>query len=124
MNAIEQARQAYAPTQMGIRTDRSVEAQLISQITAKLRKSADNQSGNYASFMTAIHENRRMWTTMAADVADKANALPAPLRAQIFYLAEFTEHHSQQIIRGKASADALIEVNTAVMRGLNGQGAS
>ena len=122
MNVIEQARQAYAPTQMGVRTDRSVEAQLISQITARLRKAAKDQTRNYAAFMTALHENRRMWTTMAADVADKGNGLPAPLRAQIFYLAEFTDHHSQQIIRGAATADALIEVNTAVMRGLNSQG--
>lgn len=121
MNVIEQAQQAYAPTQLGIRTDRSVEAQLISQITARLRKAITHQTSNFPGFMAAIHDNRRMWTTMAVDVADKGNGLPAPLRAQIFYLAEFTEHHSNLVIRGKADPAALIEVNTAVMRGLNGQ---
>ncbi len=121
MNVTQQAQQAYAPTQLGIRTDRSVEAQLISQITARLRKATAEQAQNYPAFMAAIHDNRRMWTTMAAEVAGKDNGLPAPLRAQIFYLAEFTEHQSQRVIRGKADPEALIAVNTAVMRGLNGQ---
>lgn len=124
MNVIEQARQGYAPTQVAIRTDRSVEAQLISQITARLRKASNGDPANYPSLVSALHANRRMWTTMAADVADGANALPAELRAQIFYLAEFTDHQSQLIIRGKADATALIDVNTAIMRGLNGQGAA
>ncbi|EBA13828.1 flagellar protein FlaF, putative [Roseobacter sp. CCS2] len=74
--------------------------------------------------MAAIHDNRRMWTTMAVDVADKGNALPKELRAQIFYLAEFTDHHSQQVIRGKADPAALIDINMAVLKGLNGQDAS
>lgn len=121
MNVIQQAQQAYAPTQTAIRTDRSVEAQLISQITSRLRKGASGGKAAYPAFIAAVHDNRRMWTAMAADVADKGNALPAALRAQIFYLAEFTMQHSQQVIRGTATADALIDVNTAVMRGLNGQ---
>lgn len=120
MNVIEQARQAYAPTQFAIRTDRSVEAQLISQITARLRKAATEV--DFPKLMSALHENRRMWMTMAAGVADQDNALPPQLRAQLFYLAEFTEHHSQLVIRGKADVAALVDINTAVMRGLNGQG--
>lgn len=122
MNVIEQARQGYAPTQTAIRTDRSVEAQLISQITARLRKLGANSKIDFPALVTAVHENRRMWTTMAASVADNDNALPKQLRAQLFYLAEFTEHHSHLVISGKADLTALIDVNTAVLRGLNGQG--
>lgn len=124
MNAIEQARMAYAPTQVAVRTNRSVEAQLMSQITARLRNAAAASKADFPRLMAALHENRRMWTTMAAGVADGDNALPKQLRAQIFYLAEFTEHHSQLVIRGKANADILIEVNAAVLKGLNGQRAA
>ena len=122
MNAIEQARQAYAPTQVSIRTDRSVEAQLVSQITARLRRAATAQPMNFPALVAAVHENRRMWTAMAADVADGDNGLPRSLRAQIFYLAEFTEHHSKRILRREADVTALIDINTAVLRGLNSQG--
>lgn len=124
MNVIEQARQAYAPTQVSIRTERSVEAQLISQVTARLRKAATTNPDNFPALAAALHDNRRMWNTMAAGVADADNALPSQLRAQLFYLAEFTEHHSREVLRGRANAGALIDINTAVLRGLNGQGAT
>ena len=65
-----------------------------------------------------------MWTALAADVADKKNALPNTLRAQIFYLAEFTEQHTRQVQRKEADVSALIEINTAILRGLNAQGAA
>lgn len=124
MNVIEKAKLAYAPTQTAIRTDRSVEAQLISQVTARLRSAMANTKPDFPRLIAALHDNRRMWNTMAADVADRQNALPKQLRAQIFYLAEFTEHHSQLVIRGKADAVALVDVNTAILRGLNGQSAA
>ncbi|WP_341367506.1 flagellar biosynthesis regulator FlaF [Yoonia sp. BS5-3] len=122
MNVIEQARQAYAPTQAAIRSDRSIEAQLISQITARMRQANASAPSNFPALITAVHENRRMWTALAADVADPDNGLPNALRAQIFYLAEFTEHHSRLVQQKKADITALIEINTAILRGLNGQG--
>lgn len=124
MNAIEQARQAYAPTQAAIRTDRSVEAQLITQITTRLRKASAAAKPDFPALVSALHDNQRMWTAMAADVADTDNALPDALRAQIFYLAEFTAHHSKLVMRGTVDATALIDVNTAVLRGLNAQAAA
>ena len=124
MNVIEQARQAYAPTQVSIRTDRSIEAQLVSQITARLRRAATANPQDFSALVAAIHDNRRMWTAMAADVADGDNGLPSALRAQIFYLAEFTEQHSRRVLRRDADATALIDINTAVLRGLNVQRAA
>ena len=121
MNVIEQARQAYAPNQIAVRTTRSVEAQLISQITSRLQRLSEMPAPDFPKLMSAIHDNRRLWTTMAVDVADQGNALPKELRAQIFYLAEFTDHHSQQVIRGHADTSALIDINVAVLKGLNGQ---
>ena len=120
MNVIDQARQAYAPTQPAIRTERSIEAQLISQITSRLRRAAKDGEKNFPALVAALHENRRMWTTIAAEVADSDNALPSALRAQIFYLAQFTEHHSRKVMQRSADITALVEVNTAVLRGLNG----
>jgi flagellar protein FlaF len=68
----------------------------------------------------AVHDNRRLWTILAADVADPANPLPAALRARLVYLAEFTRVHSGKVLREGASPDPLIEINIAVMRGLSG----
>lgn len=123
MNAIELARQAYAPTNIPLKSERSVEAQVIGKITARLRQASQKQDQNFAAFAEVLHENRKLWAALAVDVVDKQNALPAALRAQIFYLAEFTELHSAKALRGEVTADALIEINTSIMRGLNqGQG--
>lgn len=124
MNVIDQARQAYAPTQVSIRTERAVEAQLFSQVTSRLRKAASTDPKNFPKLVEALHENRRMWITLATGVADKENALPDALRAQLFYLAEFTEHHSRLVLNRKANVDVLVEINTAVLRGLNAQAGS
>lgn len=122
MNAIEQARQAYAPNQIATRTDRAVEAQLLGQITARLCQSQSECPPQFPTLAAAINDNRQMWTTLAISVADQDNCLPAALRAQIFYLAEFTDHHSRDVLRGKATVEPLVAINTAIMRGLNGQG--
>ncbi len=119
MNVIEQARQAYAPSHFPLRTPRSVEAELIAKITSNLKRQAANRKVDFPSFVAALHDNRQMWTAMAVDVAGQENGLPAPLRAQIFYLAEFTEKQSRKIIVDGLSVDALVDVNTSVLRGLN-----
>lgn len=122
MSVIEQARQAYAPTNFPLHTPRSVEAELVSQITANLKKAAANLPKEFPAFIQALHDNRRMWTTLAIDVADTNNSLPANLRAQIFYLAEFTEQQTSKIISEKSDSAVLVEINTAILRGLNKSG--
>ena len=121
MNVIEQAQQAYAPNQIAIRTDRSIEAQLISGITSRLQSAGKLGKAGFPQLIAALHENRRLWTTLAANVAEQDNELPTQLRAQLFYLSEFTEHHSQLVAKGEADVTALVDINMAVMRGLNGQ---
>ncbi|MHA6327111.1 flagellar biosynthesis regulator FlaF [Roseivivax sp. CAU 1753] len=72
----------------------------------------------------ALSDNRRLWTALAADVSAGGNALPDELRARIFFLAEFTETHSRKVLRGRASVLPLLEVNTAILRGLGHTGRS
>ena len=122
MNVIEQAKQAYAPSQVAIRSERSVEAQLITQVTAALRKAAAGRVSDFPALAAALHRNREMWATLAANVADRQNGLPAPLRAQLFYLSEFTQIHTGRVLRREADTAPLIEINTAVLRGLNSKG--
>ncbi|SEM60843.1 flagellar protein FlaF [Loktanella fryxellensis] len=118
MNAILKAQNAYAPAVPSIQTPRAIELRILTSITARLSRTTDS----YAHFAQAIHDNRCMWTALAVDVADSENGLSASLRAQIFYLAEFVSHHSARVLRGEASAAALIDVNTSIIRGLHATG--
>ena len=121
MNASLKARRAYAPTSAPIRSNRGIEYDVIARITFRLKKAIDEDV--YCLLVEAMHENRNLWRVLATDVASPANQLPADLRAQIFYLAEFTDHHTSKVIRREDNAIPLLEVNMAILRGLN-QGAS
>ena len=122
MNIIDLAQQAYAPKTSALRTERSTEHQLFSEVTTRLRGAANRLPGSFAEFAEAIHANRAVWTHLATQVADDENALSEDLRARIFYLAEFTAFHSRKVLKGEADINPLIEINTAIMRGLNPRG--
>lgn len=121
MNAIEQARRAYGPANSPTKNSRTVEFQAFAKIINRLKTSSEAGKSGFPALVAALHENRSLWTLLAIDVADPDNGLSEMLRAQIFYLAEFTDHQTSRVLRGEASVDSLIEINTAVMRGLAGQ---
>lgn len=106
-----------APTQG---TPRRTEYRAFAQATHRLSRASQADPLDFPRLAEAVSENQRLWTLLAADVADQANGLPAQLRAQIFYLAEFTRLHSRKVLDRAATAEVLIDINTAIMRGLRG----
>ncbi len=121
MNALNLARKAYATAETPIRTPRSIEYEAFARITRRLNAATGRGKQNFSELAEAIHANRRLWTMLATDVADTGNGLPQDLRARIFYLAEFTNHHSHLVLNGEADPAPLVEINTAMMRGLRNQ---
>lgn len=119
MNAHLTAQRAYAQTAGPIRTPRGLEYEAFARITHRMK--AAIETGSLSTLATAIHLNRQLWTLLATDVAGPDNGLPTDLRARIFYLSEFTMQHSRKVLRREASAQPLIDINTAMMRGLRQQ---
>ena len=66
-------------------------------------------------------KTKKLWGILAADISDKDNTLPKELRGRIFYLYEFTSQHTSKVLRKEASVDVLLDINTAVMRGLRSE---
>jgi len=116
VNAFQLARTAYSPVAAPTRSAQSTEYDAFAMVTRGLRSAST--PGEIAK---AIYDNRNLWTLLAADVADPQNQLPRSLRAQIFYLSEFTNLHSGKVLTGTSSVDALIDVNSAIMAGLRQQ---
>ncbi len=115
------AKTAYATNKTPIRTPRSIEYEAFARVTHRLKSAAERGKAGFPDLAQALHLNRQLWSMLAADVAEPDNGLPNELRARIFYLAEFTAIHSRKVLRGTEQIDALVEVNTAVMRGLRQQ---
>jgi flagellar protein FlaF len=114
------AQRAYAPTTAPTKSNRSMEYEVIAKITYRLKKAIE--ADELGPLLDALHENRKLWRMLAVNVADPDNLLPDDLRARIFYLSEFTNQHTTKVIRKTASAVPLLEVNTAILRGLRSEG--
>ena len=120
MNATSLAQSAYSSFSAPVRTSRATEHDVFARVTRRLRQA--DAKGNFPDYVQALHDNRQLWTLLAVDVADAGNTLPQALRAQIFYLAEFTQAQTTKVLAGTAEVQALIDINTAVMSGLRQQG--
>ncbi len=112
------AQRAYAQASAPIRTPRGTEYDVIVRITHRLKSAAQKGKSGFNELAQALHTNRQLWTLLAADAAGSDNQLPAELRARILYLAEFTQLHSSKVLSGKVSVRPLLEINTAVLKGL------
>ncbi len=122
MNHHIQAQSAYRQITAPTRTPRGTEYEVVARITHRLKFAASKGATGHPELVAALDENRQLWSAFAVDVADQDNALPQDLRARIFFLAEFTLGHTGKILAGTAGVEPLLEINTAIMRGLRGQG--
>ncbi len=113
---------AYAQREAPTRSLRSVEYDLLALSTQRLTAAWSRRIEDFSGLAAALTENQQLWLTLAADVSDPENGLPTALRARLFYLYEFTVHHSRAVLDGRGSVGVLADINTAVMRGLRGQG--
>ena len=123
MSATSQALRGYAKNAVSTRSDRRAEYEVSGRVTQELRDSALNQKADFPAFVGALHKNQRLWTALVVDIMDVKNPIPNELKARIVYLAEFTNHHSRQVLKKKASIMPLLEINMAVLRGLKKEGA-
>lgn len=120
MEASRRANAVYGDPRTAVKSPSQVEYQAFARITKDLSTAAQSQDA-FPRLAAALHQNLRLWTIVATDVAVEDNALPKDLRAQLFYLAEFTRAHTSKVLKGEAVASALIDINTAVMKGLRSQ---
>lgn len=114
------AQTAYAAAATPVRTQRGTEYAAFQTVTARLNQ-ARRADAPMTERAAVLHENRKLWTILASDLADSDNGLPQSLRAQLFYLAEFSILQSRKALSEAAALGALVEINTAVMRGLSGR---
>lgn len=123
MSAMAKAQSAYGTTARTIKSPRDVEYELMATITGRLRSAqSDKGPGAFPALAAAMHDNRRLWSAFATDLADSDNQYPRDLRARLFYLAEFVSQHTEKALAGDAPAGVLVDINLAVMRGLHPQG--
>jgi flagellar protein FlaF len=115
------ARAGYARAHTPTRTDRGTEYAVFAQATRRLSAVDEGDRAQFPALAEAVAANQRLWSALAEDLLLETNRLPLPLRGQLLGLAEFVRRHSLQVLAGRASAAPLIDINTAIMKGLRGE---
>lgn len=121
MTQFASARHGYAAGNAPVRSQKTIEYDLVARITRRIKTAAAEGPAGFTRLVAALHDNKRLWTIFAADVADPENGLPQALRAQLFYLAEFTNVHTSAVLARRADPGPLIDINTAILKGLRGE---
>ena len=116
------AHNAYGQKAAPTRTARDTEYEVIARITHRIRSATLKGKNGFPDLVAALDENRRLWAALSEDVANPQNGLPQDLRDRLVYLARFTFGQTSKILGGTAGVASLIDINTAVMRGLRGKG--
>jgi len=106
-----------------IKSPRDSEIEVILFITRSLKKSEVLKKENYARFVWSIQSNRKLWALLSRDVAHIDNALPNEIKAKILYLGNFVQQYSRKVLKEELTIIPLIDINLAILRGLNDQGA-
>jgi flagellar biosynthesis activator protein FlaF len=117
VTALEKAHAAYGASIRVTRSPRDTEFDVLARVTRRL-KLASEPDAPFPDLASAVHDNRSLWSIFAIDVALPTNGLPKDLRERLLSLARFVDDHSSRVLKEAATADALIDINMSVMRGL------
>ena len=107
----------YAAAARSTGMPRDIEYHAFSRVTGKIRRAIETDAP-LGVLGEALTENLTLWRTIAIDIAAPENGLPAQLRAQLFFLFEFTSAHTPKVLKGEADVEALLDINRAIMQGL------
>nr|WP_226892719.1 flagellar biosynthesis regulator FlaF [Phycobacter azelaicus] len=112
------AKRAYSAAKAPTRTPKDLEFEAIARITHRMISASKQGPEGFSALAEALTENRKLWQIFQTDVTSADNGLPEDLKEQILYLAAFTTQYTSRILARKAGVGPLVEINTAIMRGL------
>ena len=111
---------AYNAVQKETVSGRALEREVFSRITRRLESADVGEAGGVTSFYQALQENKKLWLTLAVDLAKPTNQCTDDLRASLLSLAHFVERHTAKVMAGEADHQILAEINQNIIQGLSG----
>lgn len=111
---------AYAGAIRALAPDRMIEYRVFGQVTGALSR-ALRPDAPFPELAAALTRNMELWTVLLLDLSRPDNALPEDLRARLLSLGLYVRRQSEAALRREADAARIVEINTAIMRGLRGR---
>lgn len=102
-----------------VKTDRDNEYDAFATVTRMLQKSS--LENDRFGVILAIQKNIDLWTLVASDLSHPDNKLSNEVKAGLLSLSFFSIQHGHKVLISAETSDALIDINTRVMKGLRGE---
>ncbi|MEM7728182.1 MAG: flagellar biosynthesis regulator FlaF [Pseudomonadota bacterium] len=115
------AQSAYGNTGREIGSDKDVEVQVFQTAIARLRPLMGLDFKLTPTAAETLSENLKLWDTLTLDLIHPENQTADDLKAQLIGLAKFVRAHTIGLYGGNGTVDVLVDINTAVLKGLLGQ---
>lgn len=121
MTRTSTSRSAYKQTIRETEQPDEIERRIFGQITRELEKLPPGPTlGLSEQDREALARNQQLWGVMMFDVMEKENPLPEKLKAGIISLALFVDQHTPEVLAGRKTAEALIDINRNILKGMKG----
>lgn len=109
---------AYQRARSIVESPRATEFRLMSQITGDMMQARESGLTG-AALVPVLHRNREIWSVFSSACGAIGNELPDQLRASIISIALWVDRFTSDVIAGRDTIDALIEVNRSITEGLS-----
>lgn len=115
------ARSVYGNVGRSVGSDRDIEIQVFQTSISRLRTLSGLDFKLTPDAATILSDNLKLWDLLTVDLAQSDNQIDDTLSAQLIGLAKFVRVHTMALYRGEGSVDVLVDINTAILKGLLGQ---
>ena len=114
-----QAQNLYKNPARMTMSDRSNEADLFRQVIADLRSVAKSDKLLTGENAEKLSRNLHLWDALSVDLLSQENALPDEIKNSLIDLGKFVRQHTLKLYAGEGSVDVLIDINVAILGGLD-----
>jgi flagellar protein FlaF len=115
------ARSVYGNTGRAIGSDRDVEVKVFQTAISNLKPFTGPDFKLNSEAAHALSENLRLWDILTVDLINPDNDIADGLSNQLIELGRFVRAHTHALYNGRGSVDVLVDINTAILKGLLGQ---
>ena len=110
----QDAQAGYAQARKQTLSPRGAERALLLDLAGRLGR----KDQPFPDLADAVHRNVQLWTTLAVDLSEAKNPLPAALKASLISLSGFVLRHSGLVLREGADPTVLADLNRSIAAGL------
>lgn len=118
-----QARHLYGNPARATMSDRTNEADLFRRSIADLREIAKSDEGLTPQKAEKLSRNLSLWDALCVDLVSLGNSLPDELKNSLIDLGNFVRQHTINLYSGRGDVDVLIDINVAILKGLEARSA-